>query len=170
MRSVTHFWTDNTRPIQYHVGSLLWGKRAEVATKTKGKQRESRGEKGLPFIDVTILRWRWEVNQVDSGNVWQLIALAIHAWVPVHCEWCCWYQHSSLFSYHKEVKKSGEGEADGEKGIEVSCLLNCFLLLGCHQFWGVADFHHQGLLPDTNRLVGWLVLFCFVFSRQDFSV
>jgi hypothetical protein len=31
------------------------------------------------------------------------------------------------FSYHKE-KEKGEREADVEKGIEVSCLLKCFLL------------------------------------------
>lgn len=54
----------------------------------------------------------------------------------------------------KENRKKGEREADGEKGMGAPCLLSCFLLSRGHrQFWGVANFHHQGPLGKRSHQV-----------------
>jgi hypothetical protein len=41
-----------------------------VATKTREKEREVRGS--AFYLDCDTCRYRWEVSQVDSGNVDQL--------------------------------------------------------------------------------------------------
>ena len=70
--------TDHTRPIQFHVGGLLWGKGAKGDNKVKG-EREGGGQEGLPFIwavrqlctSLAKVKSR-QMDQVDAENVWQL--------------------------------------------------------------------------------------------------
>ena len=72
---------------------------------------------------------------MDSGNVWCLPWQQMcRSLLPV-CDGfgdnlLCRFLIPTylLSSYRKEKEKKGGGEADCEKGIGASCLLNCFLM------------------------------------------
>jgi hypothetical protein len=49
---------------------LLWGKRAKVTTETKGDTGGSVESAFYLGCDVDAHRERWEMSQLDPGNVW----------------------------------------------------------------------------------------------------
>ena len=90
---------------------------------------EREREIGGPFFieSDSVITGKGEVSQVGSGN---MVAVALAAGPAYVISWALevlmpTYHLPSC--YYKE-KKSREEEADGEKGMRASCLLNCFLL------------------------------------------
>ena len=68
------FWLEfgQTTPGRYSspVGGLLRGKRAKVTTETKGDTGGSVESAFYLGCDVDAHRERWEMSQLDPGNVW----------------------------------------------------------------------------------------------------